>query len=382
MGKILVNSSIITVLVAFGIQILLSEVLTGWTKQYTSPIYFTPSKSIPDMTGKVAIVTGSNTGIGYITALELARAGANVIVAARSEVKGLDAVRRIKQEINVQGLENSDKVQFLGLNLASLVSVEKFVESFQDLNMDLHILVLNAGVMKSPGMQFTGEPLTYGFETTQDGFEYHVGVNHIGHAYLTQMLLGDLKSTAAKSPSGSRIVSVSSFAESSAPESGMVFDQWVPQNGIMPETYEDGLAYGQSKLANLMYARELSSQLNGTGVSAYACHPGIIATELTRYMDPVMQESQAKKGYFARLPGQVGALVFQSALFDAYGGALTQLHLATASEDTLVNGANYHPIGRVVHPLHPQGDNETLRQLLWHETNKAIQQRSNYRFTN
>ena len=348
MGKILVNSSIITVLVAFGIQILLSEVLTGWTKQYTSPIYFTPSKSIPDMTGKVAIVTGSNTGIGYVTALELARAGANVIVAARSEVKGLDAVRRIKQEINFQqGLENtSDKVQFLGLNLASLDSVENFVESFQDLNMDLHILVLNAGVMKSPGMQFVGEPLTYGFETTQDGFEYHVGVNHIGHAHLTQMLLGDLKSTAAKSPSGSRIVSVSSFAESGAPESGMVFDQWVPQNGIMPETYEDGLAYGQSKLANLMYARELSSQLNGTGVSAYACHPGIIATELTRYMDPVMQESQAKKGYFERLPGQVGALVFQSALFDAYGGALTQLHLATASEDTLVNGANYHPIGK------------------------------------
>jgi hypothetical protein len=97
MGKILVISSIVTVLVAFGIQILLSEVLTGWTKQYTSPIYFTPSKSIPDMTGKVAIVTGSNTGIGYVTALELARAGANVIVAARSEVKGLDAVLRIKQ---------------------------------------------------------------------------------------------------------------------------------------------------------------------------------------------------------------------------------------------------------------------------------------------
>jgi len=335
--------SVIIVLVAAAIQTLLSEFLTGWVRKYNSPIYFTPSKSIPDMTGKVAIVTGSNTGIGYVTALELARNGATVIVAARSEARGLDAVAKIQKEIDD---EKSNNVKFLPLDLASLDNVEEFAKAFKGLKMDLHILVLNAGVMKSPGMQFTGVPLQYGFETTMDGFEYHIGVNHIGHAYLTQLLLDNLKSTALKSSEGSRIVSVSSMAETSAPTPGIVFDQWVPTNGIMPDSYEDGEAYGQSKLANLMYTNELSANLNGTNVSAYSCHPGVIKTELVRYMDPVMIEKQAEQGQVVAFLGKVFTQIFNAALFDAEGGALTQLHLATASKETLVNGAFYHPIGK------------------------------------
>ena len=389
MGKALFYSPLIALAFAFGVQVMLSELLTGWTRQYTSPIYFTPARSIPDLSDKVAIVTGANTGIGYNTALELARAGADVIVAARNEAKGLDAVRRIQNEIaDTNGNANAtmiNKVQFLPLNLASLDSVEKFAKAFKALKMDLHTLVLNAGVMKSPGQMYVGEALTYGFGTTEDGFETHIGVNHIGHAYLTQLLLDDLKATAAKSKSvdgsgnGTRIVSVSSMAEQGAPESGMAFDQWLPKGGKMPDAYEDGIAYGQSKLANLMYAHELSLRLNGTGVQVFSCHPGVIASELTRYMETEMEEKNANKGKIEKIMIQAFAALFNSAIMDVKLGSFTQLHLATADLDTLVNGAFYHPIGKVTEPTHPEAKNDVLRQQLWTETNKAIQQRSKYR---
>ena len=112
MGKVTTIVSAAVVLLAAAGPIFLSEIIGGWTKKYTSPVYFRPSH-IPDLTGKVAIVTGANTGIGYHTALELARAGANVIVAARSEVKGMAAVEKIQTETK------NATVQFLPLDLSS-----------------------------------------------------------------------------------------------------------------------------------------------------------------------------------------------------------------------------------------------------------------------
>jgi retinol dehydrogenase-12 len=370
MGKFITIASSIVVVIAVIIPIILSELIGGWTKKFTSPVYFRPSH-IPNLTDKIAIVTGGNTGIGYQTALELARAGANVIVAARSEAKGIDAVERIQAEVS------DAKVQFLPMDLSSLDSVSKFAKLFLKLNLPLHMLILNAGVMKSPGEMYVGRALNYGFETTQDGFEYHIGVNHIAHAHLTNLLLPKLHDSAP-----SRIISVSSGAEQSAPESGMKFqDWWVPKDGIMPIDYEDGKGYGQSKLANLMYTRELAKQLNGTNISAYSLHPGVILTELSRYMAPVMEEDARKEGVIASTLFKFFGKVFEMSNFDAKGGALTQLHLATADEADLVNGGFYHPVGKKVDPLHPQGLNETLSSILWKETQRAISKKSKYKFS-
>jgi len=370
MNKLLTIAAVAVVVISAGIPIFLSEVIGGWTKKYTSPVYFTPSK-IQDLTDKVAIVTGSNTGIGYHTALELARAGATVIVAARSETKGKDAVKKIQNEVT------NAKVQFLPLDLASLDSVSNFSRLFNNLDIPLHMLILNAGVMKSPGEVFVGRRLDYGFETTSDGFEYHIGVNHIAHAYLTELMLPNLKNSAP-----SRIISVSSMAEQGAPDIGMRFgDWWLPRDAVIPNDYEDGVAYGQSKLANIMYAKELSKTLNGTGVSIYSLHPGVITTELSRYMEPVILEGVQEQGTLVSIMFKLFGTLFQMSNFDSKGGSLTSLYLATASEDELMNGAFYHPIGKLVEPTHPQGSNETLARMLVEETEKAILQRSNYSYT-
>lgn len=369
MGKVLTLFSVALVFISVAFPIFLSEVIGGWTKKYTSPVFFRPSH-IPDLSGKVAIVTGSNTGIGYETALELARAGSTVVLAARSESKGNAAVERIRNEVGEKA-----QLHFLQLDLASLKSVSKFAQSFLKMNLPLDILILNAGVMKSPGQMYIGQSLNYGFETTEDGFEYHIGVNHIGHVHLTNLLLNKLKKS-----SPSRIISVSSSAEMSAPESGMKFVDWNPKDGKMPATYEDGEGYGQSKLANLMYTKELASHLNGTGVTAYAVHPGVITTELGRYMTPVLEKDLQSKDIVQRMIGTFFSMLFTSSLLDVPGGALAQLHLASAPIDDLVNGGFYHPIGKHVLPSHPQASNETLAKMLWVETDRAIKMKSNYKY--
>lgn len=370
MPKFLLIASSIIALFSVAFPIFLSEMIGGWTTKYTSPVSFTPS-NIPDLSGKVAIITGANTGIGYHTALEMARKNCNVIVAARTEAKGMKAVESIKMETK------NDNVQFLPLDLSSFKSVSNFVKLFNHLDLPLHSLILNAGVMKSPGEIFVGKAMNYGFETTTDGFEYHIGVNHIAHAYLTKLLLPNLK----KSQS-SRIVSVSSMAEQNAPDSGMKFeDWWVPKDGIMPADYEDGRAYGQSKLANLMYANQLAKHLNGTGVSVYSLHPGVILTELSRYMEPILLEDAKQQGAIGAFFFNLFGSLFQLANFDAKGGAYTQLYLATASESDLINGGFYHPIGRYTESSHPQGTNETLARMVWEETENAIKQTKNYKFS-
>jgi NAD(P)-dependent dehydrogenase (short-subunit alcohol dehydrogenase family) len=117
--------------------------------------------------------------------------------------------------------------------------------------------MLNAGVMKSPGADYVGKEMRYGFEKTADGFEMHIGTNHIGHFYLTQLLTDTLRASAP-----ARVVVTSSAAEKGAFKQGMRFDLW--RTDSMPSEYEDGLAYGQSKLANLLFAKELARRLQGT----------------------------------------------------------------------------------------------------------------------
>ena len=148
MNKRLQLFSILIAVSTAVLPLLLSELMGGWTRKYTSPNTFT-TNDIPDLTGKVAIVTGANTGIGYESALEMARKGADVIVCARSDAKGKAAVEKIHSEIESSPIKG--KATYMNLDLSSFQSIEKFASEFLALRLPLHILMLNAGIMKSPG---------------------------------------------------------------------------------------------------------------------------------------------------------------------------------------------------------------------------------------
>jgi len=241
-----------------------------------------------NLASKVSIVTGANTGIGYITARELAVMGSRVFVACRSKERAEEAIARMKTETQKQDLP----VEFLPLDLASLKSVDSAVAEFQAKNLPLHILVNNAGVMALPERT-----------TTVDGFETQFGVNHIGHFYLTTLLLPILKSSAP-----ARIVNVSSAAHTA----GKI--RWDDPN--FNKDYAPWGAYAQSKIANILFTVELQRRLNeeGSKITTYAVHPGFVKTELMRNINA---------------PGFILNLVSNVAAKTVEDGALTSLTTAT-----------------------------------------------------
>jgi NAD(P)-dependent dehydrogenase (short-subunit alcohol dehydrogenase family) len=165
-------------------------------------------------TGKIAVITGSNTGIGYVTAREMARKGATVIVAARSKEKGEDAVQRIRAEIgNTPG---ASLVEFMQLDLSSLAQVKSFADDFNSREIPLNMLILNAGVMAPE------------FGLTSDGFETQIGTNHIGHFLLVKLLTPVIISSKA------RVVHVSSAAHMYTYPEGLRFDSFRSDVGYDP----------------------------------------------------------------------------------------------------------------------------------------------------
>ncbi|RSK28499.1 SDR family NAD(P)-dependent oxidoreductase [Bacillus sp. HMF5848] len=280
---------------------------------------------------KVAIVTGANSGLGLETAKALVQNGAHVILAVRNSSKGNEAKKWI---ISQTSNEAVTKVIVMELNLGSLASVKTFAESFQQSFDRLDLLINNAGVMIPP----------YG--KTADGFELQFGTNHLGHFALTGLLLPMLKKT-----EGARVVTLSSLAHRGAE---IDFHNLDGGNG-----YKAGKFYGQSKLANLYFAKALDEKLKeaGLGVKSLACHPGISATNLFR----IGKNKQTP--WYAKI---LLPIFSQSAAM----GALPTLYAAT--EESLKGGEYIGPDGKgnrkgypTVERPHKSADSRESMNKLW-----------------
>ncbi len=213
---------------------------------------------IPLQVDRVAVVTGANAGIGYVTARELARKGAQVVLACRDPKKATAALEQLRAEVP------GARVGVATLDLSDLASVRAFAASFAEDHDRLDLLVNNAGIMRVPE------------GTTADGFERQIGTNHLGHFALTGLLLPLLRDTPA-----SRVVTVSSIAHKGAR---------LPVDDLMMtgSGYDPSIAYGRSKLANLLFAYELDRRLRAAGadVRSVAAHPGVAATNLFDHLLP------------------------------------------------------------------------------------------------
>jgi NAD(P)-dependent dehydrogenase (short-subunit alcohol dehydrogenase family) len=264
---------------------------------------------IPSQRGRIAVVTGANSGLGLVTARELARAGARVVLACRDLAKGADARREI--EAAAPGAE----LQLAKLDLGSLASVAEFAEGFKGGHDGLDLLINNAGVMAPPR------------RTTADGFELQLGTNHLGHFALTGRLLDALQGR-----EDARVVTLSSEAH----RIGKIdFDNLQRERG-----YNRWRAYGQSKLANLMFALELDRRLRtaGANVKSLSAHPGYAATNLQSAAAPTVD----------RLVMAVGNRLFAQS---ADMGALPTLYAATAPD--LESGLFIGPDGFAEQRGHP-----------------------------
>jgi NAD(P)-dependent dehydrogenase (short-subunit alcohol dehydrogenase family) len=280
---------------------------------------------IPDQHGRIAIVTGANSGIGLTAARELARAGAHVIMACRDTAKGERAAQTIRDQVPEAELDVT------ALDLASLDSVRQFAAGYSAPGLDL--LINNAGVMVPPK------------RTTEDGFELQFGTNHLGHFALTGRLLDKLLATPQ-----SRVVTVSSTAH----KIGRInFDDLQSER-----SYRRWPAYGQSKLANLLFALELDRRLRAgeAGLLSVAAHPGYAATNLQFAATPSRIE-------------RIGSVVLNRVWAqDAEHGALPTLYAATAD---IAGGSFVGPDGfqemrghpTLVKPTRAAQDPDTARRL-------------------
>eukprot|EP01127_Copromyxa_protea_P014226 TRINITY_DN391_c0_g1_i1.p2 TRINITY_DN391_c0_g1~~TRINITY_DN391_c0_g1_i1.p2 ORF type:complete len:338 (-),score=75.22 TRINITY_DN391_c0_g1_i1:22-1035(-) len=291
-----------------------------------------------DLTGRVAIVTGANSGIGWETSRILAWKGAKVVVAARSLEKAQKAADSIRAYYPGQSLDLIP----LAVDLESLVSVEKFADSFLELNIPLHMLILNAGVMAIPERT-----------TTKFGVETQMGVNHVAHFYLAKLLDKKLEESAP-----SRVVSVSSFAEvASSPKC-------LENPNLECDEYNPWTAYGNSKLANVLFAKEFQKRNNGK-VVAVSVHPGCIATNLQRHMEGISLNSL-----------NVLSLVFKNPT----QGAATTIYAATSPEIFTKNLggsflANAHA-SRTTSPFWVEWDEEGVHSKRFWEATEALLARS------
>ena len=255
------------------------------------------SESKASLKGRVALITGANTGIGLVTARELCGMGAKVFIACRSATTGQAAIDSIRQS------HPAAKVELLSLDLGDFDSVRRCAEAFLKRQIPLHLLINNAGLAGGKGL-------------TKSGFELAFGTNHLGHFLLTTQLLDRIKASATLA-APARIVTVSSRAHYRARSI-----DWASLQ--KPTATATGFSeYGVSKLANALFSAELARRFAGTHVHTYALHPGVVASDVWR-----------------SVPWPIRPLI-KRWMITTEEGALTTLHCATSPAVANESGLYY-----------------------------------------
>ncbi|KLO08983.1 NAD-P-binding protein [Schizopora paradoxa] len=282
-----------------------------WNQSWFIPKPAYTPKDIPDLTGKVMIVTGGNTGIGKETIKALLPKNAKVYMASRSRSKAEAAIEELEKE-------TGKKAIFLELDLADLASVKRAAEAFQSQEKELHVLFNNGGVM-IPDMK----------ELTKQGYDLQFGTNVLGHHYFTTLLLPTLLSTVKSSPPGTvRVITTSSSGSFLYPNADIVYETLKP--GKARDKMGDQTLYLQSKLGNTLVSREFARRYSSEGIASIALNPGNISSDLQRTTP---------------LPLLLFLRAFM--LYPTPMGALTQLYAGTAPDAAEHNGKFLIPWGRV-----------------------------------
>lgn len=273
------------------------------------PLMCPPEVLNQDLHGRRVVVTGANSGIGFVTAKQLAKQGASVTLACRNEAEGRERADEIRTEVRDADLE------VRRLDLGDLDSVRAFAAGYLADHDSLHLLVNNAGVMNTPQAK------------TANGFEMQIGVNHLGHFLLTELLLDALKKSAP-----SRVVAVSSCYHDKA--MGREGEIDLGDLHFENRKYDGWTSYAQSKLANLLHARNLAKRLEGTGITAVSVHPGWVRTRLARHTMPGWIQDYVMRPFL----GMMG-------MVEVWEGAQTSLYAALAPDVENHPGAYYSQTG-------------------------------------
>ncbi|KAF8435297.1 hypothetical protein BGX38DRAFT_1217602 [Terfezia claveryi] len=301
---------------------------------------YNPETGVPNLTGKVAVVTGGNAGLGKNSVLEFARHGGKVYMASRTESRARQAIEEVIAQVpNAQ-------IEYLHLDLTSLEGIKQAADEFISKESQLHILLNNAGVMAMAS------------ELTKDGFDIQWGTNYMGHALLTKLLLPTLIKTARNSPKNSvRVVNVASEAHRGARLGINFADTALATSSKLSR-------YAQSKLANILHAKALAKRYSEHGITAVSCHPGVVFTDL--YVP------------FTSSFGFLGsAISWPLKWFTASPkvGSYNQTGLCTSPQVTTEDGGSYYiPVLKKSSPS-AYGQDDTLADELWEYTEQQLRDR-------
>ncbi|WQF80110.1 Putative short-chain dehydrogenase/reductase SDR, NAD(P)-binding domain superfamily [Colletotrichum destructivum] len=300
---------------------------------------FNPDRDIPDLSGKVILVTGGNVGLGKQTILQLSKHNPkHIFLAARSETKSVAAIEEIRKVV-----PNAAPITYINLDLTSFDSIKQAVKDFHSHSESLHILVNNAGIMATPA------------GVTKEGYEIQFGTNHLGHALLTKLLLPTLKKTvtASSPPHDVRIINVASSAEASSPATDTYKFDKLKTDMASTSTVT---RYGISKVANIHHARALSRR--HPEIRSISLHPGVVNTNLT---NGVVASWPIMKPFMS---------VFKLFSTSVWNGTKNQLWAAVSPDAK--SGEFYFPVG-VTGKGSKQSRDKALEEALWDWTERELE---------
>ncbi|KAI8803534.1 hypothetical protein BJ742DRAFT_496882 [Cladochytrium replicatum] len=303
---------------------------------------------IPDLSGKTAIVTGGNTGIGLETVKHLASRNAKVYLAARSKARAQEAIESIRADLP------SANVEFLELDLADIRQTKEAALKFIEKKEPLHILINNAGIFMTP------------FELTKDGIETQFAINHLGHFVFTTTLLSLIEQSAP-----SRIVNVTSDGHAFPPKGGILFDSINDPNLATPLS-----RYGHSKLANILFTKSLAEKMEGKQVWVNAIHPGQVKSDIGRGPKKLLSSNTAWYSFINAPVQAILDILVWLYFMPTAKGALTQVYAATSPEieKNDYRGQYFVPFGKLAKPSQLAEDKE-LRDRLWEFSEKLTKEK-------